>query len=84
MLIIDGPPGNIQHLARYPALPLLFHLLSDDVVVLLDDAFRADEREIVKRWLKEFGGFSLEEIDAEKGAAILRRQSAVQSSASAQ
>jgi predicted O-methyltransferase YrrM len=74
MFIIDGPPGIIQRWARYPALPILFPLLSEDVVVLLDDAFRADEREIVRRWLKEFDGFSLEEIDAEKGAAILRRQ----------
>ncbi len=73
MLIIDGPPGIIQRLARYPALPILFPLLSENAVVLLDDAFRADEREIVRRWLKEFDGFSLEEIDVEKGAAILWR-----------
>lgn len=83
MLIIDGPPSGTQHLARYPALPILFHLLSDDAIVLLDDAFRADEREIIKLWQKEFSGFSLEEVDAEKGAAILRRQSTVLSSASA-
>jgi len=76
MLIIDGPPGSIQRLARYPALPILFHLLSDDAIVILDDAFRKDEREIVKLWLKELGGFSLEEIETEKGAAILRRQKA--------
>ena len=76
MLIIDGPPGSIQRLARYPALPILFHLLSDDAIVILDDAFRKDEREIVKLWLKELSGFSLEEIETEKGAAILRRQKA--------
>jgi len=57
LLIIDGPPNGTQHLARYPALPILFHLLSEDVAVLLDDAFRVDEREIVKLWQKEFGGF---------------------------
>jgi predicted O-methyltransferase YrrM len=74
VLIIDGPPGITQKLARYPALPTLLHLLSDDAVVLLDDACRSDEREIVKLWLKELVGFSLEEIDVEKGAAILRRQ----------
>lgn len=73
MLIIDGPPGITQRLARYPALPMLSHLLSDDAVVLLDDASRVDEREIVKLWLEEFAEFALEEIDAEKGVAILRR-----------
>jgi predicted O-methyltransferase YrrM len=74
MLIIDGPPGITQRLARYPALPILFHQLSEGAVVLLDDALRTDEREIVKLWLKEFASFSLEDIDAEKGVAILRRQ----------
>jgi predicted O-methyltransferase YrrM len=76
MLVIDGPPAATQKLARYPALPVLFHLLSDDAIILLDDAFRPDEKEIVKLWLEEFGDFSLEEINAEKGAAILRRRAA--------
>ena len=71
MLIIDGPPMATQRLARYPALPLLFHRLSDDAVILLDDAGRKDEKEIVKRWLREFDGFCLEKIDTEKGAAVL-------------
>jgi len=74
MLIIDDPPSRMQKLARYPAIPILFHLLSEDVVVLLDDACRTDEREIIKLWLKELGAFSLEEIDTEKDAAILQRQ----------
>lgn len=72
MLIIDGPPVTTQRLARYPALPILSHRLSDDAVILLDDAYRKDEREIIKRWLKEFGGLCLEMIDTEKGAALLR------------
>ena len=74
MLIIDGPPAKTQPLARYPALPLLFDQLSDNAVILLDDAFRADEREIVKLWQREFVGFVREEVGAEKGAVILRRQ----------
>lgn len=72
MLIIDGPPMATQRLARYPVLPLLFQRLSDDAVILLDDADRRDEKEIVKRWLREFDGFCLEKIATEKGAAILR------------
>ncbi len=80
MLIIDGPPGGMQRLARYPALPILLHLLSEDAIVLLDDAFRTDERKIVELWLKEFSDFSLEEIDAEKGAVVLRRQPVISSS----
>lgn len=78
MLIIDGPPGTIQKLARYPALPVLFHLLSDDAIILLDDAFRHDEKETIKLWLREFADFSREELDLEKGAVVLRRQTAVE------
>jgi predicted O-methyltransferase YrrM len=78
MLIIDGPPGITQKLARYPALPILFRLLSNDAVILLDDAFRRDEKETVKRWLREFADFSLEELDLEKGAVVMRRQTTVE------
>lgn len=74
LLIIDGPPAITQKLARYPALPILFNQLSDNAVILLDDLIREDEKEIIKLWLREFGGFDLEECDVEKGAAILRRQ----------
>lgn len=73
LLIIDGPPRDVNELARYPALPLLFDKLSDRAVVLIDDADRKDEREIIDRWLKEFSCFTREAIDTEKGAAILRR-----------
>lgn len=73
MLIVDGPPNATQRLARYPALPVLFPLLSKDAVILLDDAYRADETEIIRLWLKKFGEFKLEQLDAEKGAAVLRR-----------
>jgi len=74
MLIVDGPPHATQKLARYPALPILLPLLSDNAVVLLDDAFRSDEREIIRLWLKEFPNFSLREIDTEKGTVVLQHQ----------
>jgi len=48
-------------------------LLSDDSVVLLDDAVRPDERQIIKLWQEEFPGFAREDIDAEKDITILRR-----------
>jgi len=70
MVIVDGPPG-IQKLSRYPALPILFELLSEDAVIILDDARR--EKRIVDLWLDEFDGFEPETIDSEKGIVILRR-----------
>jgi hypothetical protein len=77
MLIIDGPPGLTQELARYPALPILLRMLSDDAVILLDDASRTDEAKIVKLWQKEFTDFIIEEIEAEKGAVVLHRRAQI-------
>jgi predicted O-methyltransferase YrrM len=72
MLVIDGPPGFLQHHSRYPALPLLFDRLAEGCVVFLDDAARPDEREIVEMWQMEFPTIEHEYINAERGCAILR------------
>jgi len=74
LLVIDGPPGQIQDISRYPALPLLHEYFSDDIVILLDDAGRTDEKTIVEMWTREFPEFEHEYIPAEKGAAVLRRR----------
>jgi predicted O-methyltransferase YrrM len=73
LLVVDGPPGQIQDISRYPALPLLRKYLSDDAVILLDDAGRPDEKIILDMWAREFPDFLHECIPAEKGAAVLRR-----------
>lgn len=71
MLVIDGPPGFIQHHSRYPALPLLYDRLADGCVIYLDDAARPEEQAIVKRWLEEFPGLQLEYLKNERGCAVL-------------
>ena len=76
MLIVDGPPAELGHHARYPALPLLADALSDNAVVILDDAARPDDRATIHRWLKKFTWFEHDVIPTEKGAAVLRRRSA--------
>lgn len=73
LLVIDGPPGDLQPLSRYPALPLLFQSLSDDCIVILDDGDREDEQKIVELWQQEFN-FNVEKIHNEKGAFVLRRK----------
>ena len=72
LLVVDGPPGNIQSLSRYPALPLLYRHLSDRSIVILDDGHRDDEKKIVALWEKEFSNLSPEFLDLEKGAYIIR------------
>ncbi|MFC1811131.1 class I SAM-dependent methyltransferase [Thermodesulfobacteriota bacterium] len=72
MLIIDGPPGGLQPMARYPAIPLLLDRLNEGAVVFLDDADRQDERKIVHSWLQEFSVLTGEFIETETGAAVIR------------
>lgn len=76
MLIIDGPPGSTQFLARYPAVPLLHHYFSDKTLIVLDDANRSDEIIIVKKWIdflteNNFDTSVTEFKNFEKGMVIL-------------
>ena len=74
VLIVDGPPAATSPLARYPALPRLIPRMASIARVLLDDADRDDEREIVKRWEKEFPEWHKVESDrCEKGLVVLHR-----------
>jgi len=73
LLVVDGPPVKTQSMARYPALPLLHEHLSDQAVVILDDAARRSEWQCVERWLEEFPEFVLEYRHNRKGIAVLSR-----------
>ncbi len=50
MLMVDGPPGGSARWARSPAVPLLSDRMLPACLVVLDDAQRDDEREIIARW----------------------------------
>lgn len=71
LLVVDGPPGPLQPRSRYPALPMLEARLAEDCVVVLDDARRPDETNIVAAWLARGGGWQHEFYDLEKGASVL-------------
>lgn len=77
LLIIDGPPGTIQKLSRYPALPLLYGYLNERSVIILDDAHREDEKKIVALWEQEFSDISSEFLDTEKGGCIIHKSSKI-------
>jgi predicted O-methyltransferase YrrM len=74
-LVVDGPPVTTENeMIRYPAVPCFFERLSPNAVVLLDDAARPGEAEIVRRWIGECLCFESEYVDTEKGAVILRKR----------
>lgn len=73
LLIIDGPAGNVHAQARYPALPELWRYLSSHALIMLNDAWRDDERLTVQRWLAEYPGLSCECLPTQKGLYLLKR-----------
>ncbi len=72
MLVIDGPPQATRSLARYPAGPALFGSLSPGAAVFLDDAYRPDEQQILRRWADEYPEIEQRLLPCEKGCAVLR------------
>lgn len=71
LLVVDGPPAAVATLARYPALPRLFSRLASGFRVMLDDADRPDEIEMVRRWKQEWPDLTVEHLAAEKGLVRL-------------
>lgn len=58
-LFVDGPPGKMQSLSRYPALPILMPHLSPRALVFVDDGAREDEMKMVAMW-READAFAFE------------------------
>ncbi|WP_017569885.1 class I SAM-dependent methyltransferase [Nocardiopsis halotolerans] len=73
LLFVDGPPKATGLQARYPAVPTLLPRCAEDVVIVLDDAARRDERAIGDRWLAEHPELQRTEEAAEKGAHVFTR-----------
>lgn len=76
VLIIDGPPGHVQNLSRYPAVPILYSHLKDRSKIIVDDGRREDEKTIVALWEKEFDGLQSEFFETENGAFVITKNSA--------
>jgi predicted O-methyltransferase YrrM len=74
LLVIDGPPASIAPLARFPAIPRLIKRMDKAAIVVLDDAARDDEIEIVKRWLQQEPEFNATYLSHEKGCVVLQRK----------
>jgi predicted O-methyltransferase YrrM len=73
LVFVDGPPGAVDPLVRYPAVPVLLPRCTADAWFVLDDTNRPTEREAVDRWLTEYPELAGTAYQAEKGAMVLRR-----------
>lgn len=73
LLLVDGPPGygDGMALSRYPALPVLGERLAPGALVVLDDARREGEAEILDAWERD-QGFTFDRRPTER-IAIGRR-----------
>lgn len=54
ILVVDGPPGGTQKMARYPVLELLSAQITQETVIFLDDFERPDEQAAVEKWKELF------------------------------
>ncbi len=73
LVIVDGPPAysTAQGRAREPALPVLRPFLSDNAVIILDDANRPGEADTIEAWKRQFPEFNVQIFAAGKGVAVL-------------
>ena len=66
LISVDGPPGHIQPLSRYPAVPMLKNCIDSQTIIFLDDGKRKDEIAVADRWEEETS-LKKEFIDSFKG-----------------
>lgn len=75
MVLVDGPPAATGRMARYPALPMVIDRLAENATILLDDAHRPDETDILTQWQSEFPDFERQVLDTPR-LAVLHRNAA--------
>lgn len=78
VLVVDGPPAALGPMARYPAGPKLLPRLAPDAFVLVDDADREGEQQMVRLWQTAFPALKANHVTAEKGLVILEQSASPQ------
>jgi predicted O-methyltransferase YrrM len=73
LLVIDGPPSNVDW-ARWPAMEVLRSRLADGAVVLLDDGRQRRERAAALRWARDHHDLELYWVDTLKGTWRLQKR----------
>jgi hypothetical protein len=76
LVLVDGPPGTTCKNARYPAVPHIFNYLGKHRIdIILDDAYRPEEKTAIDLWHNFFKSHSVQAVDtiiqSEKGIYFL-------------
>jgi predicted O-methyltransferase YrrM len=76
LIIVDGPPAwRGDELVRLPALYQLRKHLSDQGLLVLDDAARGGEREVARRWRHDFPDLHFKMLNVGRGLFVVSVQS---------
>lgn len=70
ILLVDGPPTTTGKHARYPALTVFSTMLDSGALIVMDDADRADEREVKGLWMDDFSNLAYRS-SPERGVEVL-------------
>ncbi len=73
LVLVDGPVGELHPMSRYPAMDVMLPLMSDSGVLILDDAQRPGEDEIVSLWQEKFPDLAVRRKRRGKGYAEFSR-----------
>ncbi len=76
LVFVDGPPSTRDPHARQPVLAAVRPHLLPGAKVVLDDADRSGEREIVRRWCAADQTLTSTHLPAEKGIAVVEVRAA--------
>ncbi len=71
LVICDGPPGDTPG-GRYGAVPVMARNLASGAIILLDDASRPGEQDVIHRWQREFAVETVSAVEASQRFAVLR------------
>jgi hypothetical protein len=71
-VLVDGPPAYAEGEGRNrePALTALRPYLAENAVIVLDDANRPGEQDVLRAWLEKYPEFHLYHATEGKGVAI--------------
>ena len=70
VLLVDGPPGQRNPKARYPAAHLLQEFIAEGARAIVDDYRRTGERNMVKAWVEEGLISDVSTLPKAKGIAV--------------